>query len=315
MNRNQTDIYKGLAIFSVMFCHAAGKFGQGRFALFTPLGGIGVSIFLLLSAYGLNESWNKLSLSYVGAPYNYWWRKRFIAVWVPYIIIQFVAYWPFHKFELIPFLLDLTLIKPLYHNGWYLQYLIIWYVIFYVVRRVGVLNRYRIPVFALISVFLFFCLREIKAEQSLSFFTGIILSEQKQIQSQLFKLRYGLFFLTFGIACLAVKQLPVVRSAPQLVMNMVQLGIKLPIGLGMMILCYFLIGEMKWIGILLGAIGAISYELYLVHGYILEAVPVSVMGFMIFVVLTPVLSIMYWMLMRKVKTIWYRLLRIDKNAI
>lgn len=59
MDRQLTAIYKGLAILSVLFCHAAGTFGRGRFVLFTPLGGIGVAIFLLLSAYGLNESWNK----------------------------------------------------------------------------------------------------------------------------------------------------------------------------------------------------------------------------------------------------------------
>jgi hypothetical protein len=40
-----------------MLCHAAGTFGGGRFTLFTPLGGSGVAIFLLLSACGLNESW------------------------------------------------------------------------------------------------------------------------------------------------------------------------------------------------------------------------------------------------------------------
>lgn len=59
MNMKMTTVYKGLAILSVILCHAAGTFGQGRFVLFTPLGGIGVAIFLLLSAYGLNESWNK----------------------------------------------------------------------------------------------------------------------------------------------------------------------------------------------------------------------------------------------------------------
>ena len=59
MDRQLSNSYKGLAILIIILCHAAGKFGQGHFVLFTPLGGIGVAIFLLLSAYGLNESWNK----------------------------------------------------------------------------------------------------------------------------------------------------------------------------------------------------------------------------------------------------------------
>lgn len=56
MNKAQTTVYKGVAILLVILCHAMGTFGHG-ITLFTPLGGIGVSVFLLLSAYGLNESW------------------------------------------------------------------------------------------------------------------------------------------------------------------------------------------------------------------------------------------------------------------
>ncbi len=60
MDKNTTSKYKGIAILSVIICHAMGTFAQGRITWFTPLGGVGVAIFLLLSAYGLNESWNKL---------------------------------------------------------------------------------------------------------------------------------------------------------------------------------------------------------------------------------------------------------------
>lgn len=49
---------KGVAIICVVLCHYMGTFGQG-ITVFTPLGGIGVAIFLILSAYGLNESWNQ----------------------------------------------------------------------------------------------------------------------------------------------------------------------------------------------------------------------------------------------------------------
>lgn len=56
-NREMTNIYKGIAILSVILCHFMGAFGRG-ITIFTPLGGIGVAIFLLLSGYGLNESWS-----------------------------------------------------------------------------------------------------------------------------------------------------------------------------------------------------------------------------------------------------------------
>lgn len=54
--RTNSQAMKGIAILAVILCHLMGRFGSGT-TLFTPLGGIGVSIFLMISAYGLNESY------------------------------------------------------------------------------------------------------------------------------------------------------------------------------------------------------------------------------------------------------------------
>ena len=239
-----------------------------------------------------------------------WWLKRFITVWIPYIIVQLIAYWPFRELQLLPFLLDISLIKPLYHNGWYLQYLFMWYVIFFIVRKITVLDKHRLLVITAISVVLFFTLREIKAEQSLSFLLGILLSEKREWREKLFKVRYGLLFVVFGVACLAIKQLPIIRSTPQMVMNFVQLGIKLPVGFGLMILCYTIIGRWKWIGTGLGAVGIISYELYLIHGYVLAAVPASIVGVVMFVIVTAVLSILYYCILKRLRPVLLKALHV-----
>lgn len=60
MSKDHTTIAKGLAMFCVMLCHYMGHFGGGV-TYFTPLGGTGVAAFLILSGYGLNESWKKRS--------------------------------------------------------------------------------------------------------------------------------------------------------------------------------------------------------------------------------------------------------------
>lgn len=56
LSRGSTEAMKGAAILCIVLCHFMGTFGGG-IVWFTPLGGIGVSVFLMLSAYGLNESW------------------------------------------------------------------------------------------------------------------------------------------------------------------------------------------------------------------------------------------------------------------
>ena len=175
--RTNTKVMKGIAILAVMLCHLMGKFGGGT-TLFTPLGGIGVSIFLMLSAYGLNESFIGGGCVWGGG--SSWWKKRIIAVFIPYFLIQCILYLPFHKFNIIDFILDVTLISPRYHNGWYLNYLLICYVAFYLVIRVPFLTKHKITIFTALSVASFFLLREIKAEQAMSFLTGMVLSEYKE---------------------------------------------------------------------------------------------------------------------------------------
>jgi len=75
-----TLILKGIAILLVVICHLGNEFTRW----FTPLGGIGVTIFLILSAYGLEKSYQKNGL-------RHYWKKRFLAVWVPYVLVELLT--------------------------------------------------------------------------------------------------------------------------------------------------------------------------------------------------------------------------------
>lgn len=61
-------------VYFLLFHHTniniRGKFDY-RITYFSPLGGIGVAIFFVLSAYGLNKSW-KFSGSVCGCGYRSW---------------------------------------------------------------------------------------------------------------------------------------------------------------------------------------------------------------------------------------------------
>ena len=278
MSRYNTTVYKGVAMLMIMVCHLAGQFGGGAVKIFTPFGGIGVAIFLVLSAYGLNESWNRGEVS-GKKPWSGWWRKRFLTVWLPYIIVQLVLYWPRRKFNFLAFILDLSCLRPLYDKGWYLSYIFLWYAVFYLVRRVSFLDKFRRPIFLAVSVVFFFIHPEIRAEQAFSFFCGIMISEYKP--RRLLNLRNALIVTGFGVIFLALKQLPAVRAFPAIPMNFIQLCIKLPIGIGIMMLVRLAFRHVN--AKPLYAVGVISYELYIIHGYILTAVPKSFPGALIFV--------------------------------
>lgn len=268
---------KGIAMLLIMFCHYMGTFGDGV-TYFTPLGGIGVTIFLMLSAYGLNESFKKNGL-------NRWWVKRILTVFLPYICVQLVLYWPFEKINFRKFVFDMTLIHPQYIIGWYLNYLLICYVVFYLIKKIRILRKNQYFFFLFFSVITFFFFEEIKSEQSFAFMTGIFLSDHSRDErvKRYFNCKTGSIMIFIGMVFLLIKQVDIVRCVP-LLLRFIQLIIKWFCGVGLSIL--FISFDKRLKITLFAFIGAISYELYLFHGYVLLAVPISLKGAAIFIVVS-----------------------------
>ena len=286
-----TSCMRGGAILLVVLCHMVGTFFKGKIVYFTPLGGIGVAIFLMLSAYGLNESYKKHGLVN-------WWKKRVIAVWVPYFVIQCCLYWPFHEWNFLEFIEDITFIRPLYQNGWYLNYLAICYIMFYLIMRISFTSRHKIVFWVIVSIILFFILSEIRAEQSFSFLVGLIFSEKKDEMEKL-NWKSGSVLIIFSVVFLALKQTSIIRNAPQLVYNFAQLMIKLPCGIGV---CGWIISINKRIRLSFwDLVGKISYELYLVHGYILSRVTISIWGVIAFGLICIIVTVFFYYVVGVVK--------------
>lgn len=67
MSRSHTYICRGVAAIIIICQHVAGGFD---IRYLTPLGGIGVAVFLVLSGYGLNESFKRKGIG------GYWRNKN-----------------------------------------------------------------------------------------------------------------------------------------------------------------------------------------------------------------------------------------------
>lgn len=221
-----------------------------------------------------------------------------MAVFLPYLIVQCVLFYPFYGFNIKRFILDITFIDPQYRNGWYLNYIFMWYIIFYVVKRFSALKKYSTFILGVISVILFFYMPEIRAEQSLSFFSGILFSEYENFENVKTKANWktGLLMIFMGMFFLMLKQTSFVKEAPSLFYTFVQLLIKLPCGLG---LCFIYFSVRKKIKFkIFGLLGVISYELYLIHGYVLNWVTVSLSGEIMFIMESLIMAIMLHYLLR-----------------
>ena len=342
MSKDHTTISKGLAILCVMLSHYMGHFGSGV-TYFTPLGGTGVAAFLILSGYGLNESWKKRSVfmssrlispaANLGKGY---FEHRILNVFVPYFLLETMllplrlgifggleplSFLTEPEFGIKEYLLDITLIRPLYSNGWFLTYIAMWYLIFYFVMRIsdklseiqrhlGKTVKWVMIGVSCIVVFVF-C-REIWAEQALSFAIGMLISDIKDTKrfvrfakTQDWKISLTLFAI--ATIFLALKQTAYIREAPQIVMKMVQLMIKLPYGY-VVVMLPFLLNRIKLLhklveraDAMLYSIGTISFEFYLIHGYVLSGCGKSVLAAAIWIVLTMVISAGFAWINKRIK--------------
>lgn len=256
MNKNFANIdcttsLRGLAILIILVGHVGVSGFDCRY--FNPFGGIGVAMFLFLSGYGLTESFKNKGLSH-------FWSKKVFRIAIPYLL-WIPIYHIFMRISPLGSVNHLEII-PRY---WFIEYLLIMYVAFYIILRIG--KDYLIPFFGLMGVVMFLTLNNLRAEQSFSFMGGIIFSEYKTLFSNMRKSKLfaiSLSLLMIGIGALLIKQLPCIRlydleSMPFKICN---LFLKLPLALFFIFLFLSILPKGNK---LFSKIGAISYELYLVH--------------------------------------------------
>lgn len=262
---------KGIAIVLIIISHVAGMF-QIRY--FTPCGGIGVALFLFVSGYGLSESFDRNGL-------KKFWKKRLITVLMPYFMVEIFAAVIIPQWDAVSLIKSLLLIEPRKSQIWYLQYLFLCYICFWCTYKF-ISKKYRLLILLMLAILSLFLLKEIAAEQALSFWCGCLFSEKKKLFEKL--RRVSVILLLFGVIMLAFKQLDLVRNASQIVINCVQLSIKLPIALFLVGMVIQTTTIMKYL--YMEKIGKISYELYLIHINFLYLVMPNIWSLMLFMVLT-----------------------------
>ena len=286
---------KGIAIVLIIISHVAGMF-QIRY--FTPCGGIGVALFLFVAGYGLSESFDRNGLK------NFW-KKRLIVVLVPYFMVEILAVVIIPQRNAVSVIKSLLLIEPRKSQIWYLQYLFLCYICFWCTYKF-VSKKYRLLILLMLAILSFFLLKEIAAEQALSFWCGCLFSEKKGLFEKLH--RVSVVLLLFGVIMLAFKQLDLVRNASPIIINCVQLSIKLPIALYLVDMVTQMPTIMKYL--YMEKIGKVSYELYLIHINFLYLVRANIWSLMLFVVLTTVGAVMLHLIVIRIN----RNLMKDRNV-
>jgi len=133
-----TDQIKGLAIIFVLLGHLRSWFHIENIIpkIFSASGAWGVTIFLVLSGYGLTQSYLGKGLT-LGSI-----KRRLVRVLLPYSVVSvlwlLIDYIHFHKVYSFPSifttLIGLNIFKPeLDPTMWFITYLLMWYIVFYLI--------------------------------------------------------------------------------------------------------------------------------------------------------------------------------------
>lgn len=169
-------------------------------------------------------------------------------------------------------LFDLTLIKVAHPYGWYLQYLAINYLLVWLIFMIA--KKRRMQVILMISIMVgsfavFYGLNDnLRAEQSLSFFGGVLLAMNMRkadaiMQERNCKLIVGMSALAISAFFLILKQTSLIRVDYAMLVIPINLLMKTFAAVGIILCSYRFVGKIKWLEL----IGEKSYALYLVHGY------------------------------------------------
>lgn len=265
-SKANTQGLRGIAALTIVFFHVV--WGYGISPLLNMWGAFFVTIFIILSGYGLEESFRTRGL-------DGFWRKRVEKVVLP------VAFFVCAYNYLFPYILpddplfegsamrkcldELLFFSPRF---WYVFFILKWYFVYWISTRfMGERSRW---IFFLICALL--CLNmpspagHLEAEQSFSFLAGVLLSRKKAwlcsfTQKKVWQWVAILFFI--GFLCLVLKTIsPFHDLKGSIAYNYFLCPFRLSIGLAFMPLLTLLRLDRSAV---MQTFGKYSMEIYIAH--------------------------------------------------
>jgi len=250
-SRHHTDVIKGIAIIMIVVAHI-GNFSGVRY--FTPLGGIGVALFLICSGFGLYKSYGKNGL-------DGFFKKRLSKILIPYwfAVVFYYMISP-SEFSVFNFIKNVLLIN-VNSYWWFIQFILILYIVFYLVFRFVPDNMRMVTLWILSFIFFLSVRQYLWSEQAFSFAIGVSLAKYNKGLTFHKAWAIGGTAIIIGMLSLLAKQIPMIRESNYLIFNTNQVILCIGIAVAIIYLAY---PTLRFIRIFSIA-GLASYEIYLVH--------------------------------------------------
>ena len=251
----KTNAVRGVAALSVFLLHIIYELDISPF--FNMWGGMFVGVFLILSGYGINESYHNNGL-------GTYWSKRLSKVVVPTLSFICVYSLLSPENDLVTFFKEITYQSPTY---WFVFHILKYYAVYWFARRFC--SRFwMLP----LTAFALFCLNyrccgiQLESEQAFSFLAGVLISERKSVINSLSEKKMrtviGALFMT-GLIFYLIKMIPAVH---QYVGTVFYNYLLMPFRLSWALVALYILLNMPIAGSrVLQFCGKHSLELYIAH--------------------------------------------------
>ena len=308
MSRNYTTALKGLSILMVLWVHVGACY---RVEGIQFIGTVGVSLFIIFSGYGL-----QLSVEANGL--KDYWKKRLLHIILPFWVVEGIGLATSGRLTFKTYLLDCMFLKPATGPGWYMQYIMGCYLVFFLVklmvRRINPNGPEKFERITLYGAFLIWFIIDsmffarpdmpfLRARQMLCFPFGVSIAKNREAVEKAVS-RPGPFFLGgfIGLLFMGITQLPAVKELPYIFQNVLSLFTVFPLAIAVLTITKRHLWLVNNLG--LEKIGLVSFEIYLVHAFTKDLLQTSLPSFAAFFGLTIVGVGLLHMLIRKGNQIW-----------
>lgn len=260
-SRSHTTVLKGVGILFILWGHAGLAW---KFAGIQWVAAAGVSLFLLLSGYGIAASWQRGGL-------DRYWSKRLRKVLLPYLVVFGVLSVLFGDSPQTT-LEYISVIK----GHWYIAYILGCYALFWAAARLSggdkktlcrLLFCFFLVWFAVDT--LWFAPEKIpvlRARQMLAFPTGALMALYHDRSLKCLRRRGWFFLLPLGLAVTGLSELSVVENAPVAAGNLLSLLTVFPLALGVVWLSG--VFPVLFDSSLLYRLGEMSFEAFLLQHFL-----------------------------------------------
>ena len=275
LSNKSTKSLKGLLALLIIFHHISQKITAGEnFSNFEYMGRYVVALFFFLSGYGLyfqysnNETYMENFL-----------KKRLVRIFIPFFV--FIVIYVIYRATLgevvnVDFFLSFWKDHSnIIYNGWFINSIIVLYVIFYVsfVNKDSKISEYKLVFLTLVYIFW-------KAYQDhgdweyvsiMAFLLGVFWMKNRVYIDKFLEKNYFIFLVSFSILMYVFRHYEVIMKNIGITNKYVYYGIVGNI-CTMVFVVYFLLltNKLNFSNKYLGFLGGISFEIYMIHGLVMH---------------------------------------------